>query len=118
MAFQYKVTIQGPENAIADSAATFRGWFKQFTNNSGSPAIKNLFQAGKIVAYPQLTVTSEGTGEDNVRPVAEMLYEFDTALSREQFIHNSHEWGEEQIQWRNLILENNYFTLSGESIDT
>ena len=47
-----------------------------------------------------------------------MLYEFDTALSREQFIHNSHEWGEEQIQWRNLILENNYFTLSGESIDT
>ena len=59
MAIQFKVTIEGPENAVANDAAAFRGWLKSYTGNSGSPAVKNLYQAGKIVAYPQLTVTEK-----------------------------------------------------------
>lgn len=118
MAIQFKVTIEGPENGVANDAATFRGWFQAYTGTSGSPAVKNLYQQGKIIAYPALTVTENGTGVDNVRPVCTMLYEFDSALSREQFIHNSHEWGQESIQYRNLLLENNTFTINGVSIDT
>jgi len=118
MAIQFKVTIEGPENAVANDAAAFRGWLKSYTGNSGSPAVKNLYQAGKIVAYPQLTVTENGTGVDNVRPVCTMLYEFDSALSREQFIHNSHEWGAEAIEYRNILQENNNFVITGVSIDT
>ena len=117
MAFQYKVTIKGPPALTATKAYDFREYFKHYTGNSGAPAIKNLYQAGKVVAYPEITVTVDGEAGLDVRPECTALYEFNTALSREQFIHNSHEWGEDAIAWRNLLIAND-FQFSGESIDT
>ena len=117
MAFQYKVTIKGPPALSASDPSNFRTWFKAVTGNSGSPAIKNLYQAGKVVAYPEIVVTV--TGEDNldVRPECTALYEFNNALSREQFSHNSHEWGEDAIAWRNKLIASD-FQITGELIDS
>tara|TARA_R110002050_G_scaffold168478_2_gene299753 strand:- start:290 stop:643 length:354 start_codon:yes stop_codon:yes gene_type:complete len=117
MALQYKVTIRGPKNAVANEPNDFRVWFSDYTGSLGSPAVKNLYQSGKIVAYPALEVTVNGTGADDTRPVCTALYEFDSAISREQFIMNSHEYGAEMIQWRDYLIGADFF-FDGESIDT
>lgn len=117
MAYQYKVTITGPVTAEASSVNEWRFLFAGITGHRGSPAVKSLYQEGKISAYPEMTSVVTGAGDDTVAPTMTALYEFPTTNDRENFIMSSHDYADESNNWRDALIIRGY-SFSGESIDT